>query len=297
MPKAPLKNLFCFGLGFTGSFLAGKLQTDGWGVSGTCREVDRTALLASGGLKVFIYNGDQVAPDLIAALKRASHILVTIPPRSDGEDRVLEHFGEIIKASSRLKWLGYLSTTGVYGNRNGEWVDEASELKPTFDHQKRRAEVEQRWMTMAREQGAPVHIFRLAGIYGPGRNLIERVRQGKVKRIDQPGLVFNRVHVADVAQTLIASMNHPSPGSVYNVADDLPSAPAEAAAYACQLLGVDVPPLMSLQEAELSEMGRSFYLTHKRVSNRKIKREPAIQLLYPDYQKGLQAILNQEKNG
>jgi nucleoside-diphosphate-sugar epimerase len=225
----------------------------------------------------------------------ASHVLVTIPPQKDTGDVVLKHFKKILTGSAQLRWLGYLSTTGVYGNRDGHWVDETSQLKPGFDHQRRRVEAEGQWRNFYREHQVPVHIFRLAGIYGPGRNLLQRVRLGSAKRIDQPGLVFNRIHVEDVVQVLSASMDHPHPGAIYNVSDDVPSSPAEAVAFACELLHFEMPPLIAMEDAELSKMGRSFYLTNKKVRNHKIKEELGVQLRYPDYKTGLRALLDIER--
>ncbi|NIQ04117.1 MAG: NAD-dependent epimerase/dehydratase family protein [Nitrospinaceae bacterium] len=218
---------------------------------------------------------------------------MTIPPQKSGGDVVLKNFERVLVEGSHLKWVGYLSTTGVYGNRNGDWVDERSEVRPEWAHQKRRAAVESQWLALHREHGIPVHIFRLAGIYGPGRNLLQRVRQGAVRRIDCPGLVFNRVHVDDVVQVLTASMADPHPGTIYNVSDDRPASPLEAVEFACRLLQVPAPPLVSLDDAGLSEMARSFYLTHKRVRNSKIKEELGVTLRYPDYQSGLRSLLEE----
>ena len=227
-------------------------------------------------------------------MREASHVLVTIPPQKDAGDVVLRNFKKILADGSQLQWLGYLSTTGVYGNRDGDWVDETSELKPGFDHQRRRVEAEDQWRDLYQEHQIPVHIFRLAGIYGPGRNLLQRVRQGSARRIDQPGLVFNRIHVEDVVQVLCASIDHPHPGAIYNVSDDVPSSPAEAVAFACGLLRVGVPPLIAIEEAKLSKMGRGFYQTNKKVRNHKIKEELGVQLRYPDYKVGLRALLATE---
>ncbi len=288
-------HLFCFGLGFAGSTLAHKLRAEGWRVSGTCRKNDRENFWAEAGVKSFVFDGGEVSEGVKNEVREASHVLVTIPPQPDEGDVVLRHFEKCLTGNSHLQWLGYLSTTGVYGNRDGDWVDETSELQPEFDHQKRRAEAEEQWLGLYREHRVPVHVFRLAGIYGPGRNLLERVRQGIAKRIDQPGLVFNRVHVEDVARVLTASMARPRPGAIYNVSDDLPASPAEAVAYACELLHVDPPLRVSLEDAGLSEMARGFYLTNKKVRNRKIKDELEVQLRYPDYKTGLLSLLESER--
>jgi nucleoside-diphosphate-sugar epimerase len=288
------KKIFCFGLGFTGSALVREVRARGWTASGTCRENAHKDVWAGAEVESHYFDGKEVSKAIENAVREVSHVLVTIPPQKDAGDVVLKYFKKILIGSSQLRWLGYLSTTGVYGNRDGDWVDETSELKPEFDHQRRRVGAEGQWRDIYRENQVPVHIFRLAGIYGPGRNLLQRVRQGSARRIDQPDLVFNRIHVEDVVQVLSASMDHPHPGAIYNVSDDLPSSPAEAVAFACELLHVEMPPLIALENAELSKMGRGFYLTNKKVRNRKVKEELGIQLRYPDYKVGLRALLSTE---
>ena len=291
---ASTKKLFCFGLGFTGSVLVRDVRARGWVASGTCRENTHKDVWTETGVQSYCFDGKETSEAVENAVREASHVLVTIPPQKDAGDVVFQHFKNILTDSSNLRWLGYLSTTGVYGNRDGDWVDETSELKPGFEHQRRRMAAEEQWRNLHREHQVPVHIFRLAGIYGPGRNLLQRVRQGSARRIDQPGLMFNRIHVEDVVQVLKASMDHPNPGTIYNVSDDLPSSPAEAVAFACDLLHVDVPASIALEDAELSGMGRSFYLTNKKVRNHKIKEELGIQLRYADYKVGLRSILETE---
>ena len=288
------KRLFCFGSGFTGSALVREIQARGWAASGTSRENSHKEVWADIGVQLHRFNEQEVSKAIEKGVREASHILVTIPPQKEDGDVVLKHCQKALAGSSQLQWLGYLSTTGVYGNRDGDWVDETSELKPEFDHQRRRVQAEEQWRDLFREHQVPVHIFRLAGIYGPGRNLLKRIRQGSARRIDQPGLVFNRIHVEDVVQALCASIDHPQPGAIYNVSDDVPSSPTEAVAFACDLLRVDVPPLIALDDAELSKMGRGFYLTNKRVRNHKMKKELGVQLRYPDYKAGLKALLPTE---
>jgi len=285
------KHLFCFGLGFTGSAFVSKVQAQDWVVSGTYRESSHKDAWSGSGVQSYYFDGDKISEELRSAVRQASYVLITIPPQKEAGDVVLKHFKEILVNCSQLEWLGYLSTTGVYGNRDGDWVDETSELKPGFDHQRRRAKAEGQWRDLYQKHRVPVHIFRLAGIYGPGRNLLQRVRSGSAKRIDQPGLVFNRVHVEDVVQVLCASIVHPYPGAIYNVSDDLPSSPAEAVEFACDLLNVEVPPMVSLENAKLSNMGRGFYQTNKKVRNQKIKEELGVRLRYPDYKTGLRALL------
>ena len=288
------KKLFCFGLGFTGSALVREFRLRGGGASGTCRENIHKDVWAEEGVQSYCFDGKETSEAVENAVREASHVLVTIPPQNESGDVVFNHFKEILKDSSQLQWLGYLSTTGVYGNRDGNWVDETSALKPGFDHQRRRVEAEELWRDLYREHQVSVHIFRLAGIYGPGRNLLLRIREGSTRRINQPGLVFNRIHVEDVVQVLSASIDRPHPGAIYNVSDDVPSSPSEAVAFACELLHVEVPPLIALEDAELSKMARGFYLTNKKVRNHKIKKELGVQLKYPDYKEGLRALLATE---
>jgi nucleoside-diphosphate-sugar epimerase len=190
-----------------------------------------------------------------------------------------------------LAWVGYLSTTGVYGDRDGGWVDETSELRPSGARGRRRVAAETAWLDLWRDRGVPVHIFRLAGIYGPGRSPFDALRAGTAKRIVKPGQVFSRIHVDDLASVLLSSIARPRPGAVYNVCDDEPASPADVVAHAAQLLGAPPPPLVSFDEAALSPMARSFYADNKRVSNALIKTELGVRLRYPDYRAGLAAIL------
>ena len=196
-----------------------------------------------------------------------------------------------------LVWLGYLSTTGVYGDRSGGWVDEESELHPSGERGRRRVAAEAGWLDLWRRSGAPVHVFRLAAIYGPGRSPIEALRVGTAKRIAKPGQVFSRIHVEDLASVLAASIARPQPGAVYNVCDDEAAPPEAVVAYAAGLLGIAPPPLVPFEEAGLSAMARSFYDDNKRVSNARIKSELGVTLRYPTYREGLAAILRAEARG
>jgi nucleoside-diphosphate-sugar epimerase len=187
-----------------------------------------------------------------------------------------------------------LSTTGVYGDRGGDWVDESSALAPTGARGSRRAAAERGWLDLYRRHNVPLHVFRLAAIYGPGRSPFAALRAGTAKRIDKPGQVFSRIHVEDLASVLCASMTQPRPGAVYNVCDDDPAPPEAVVAHAALLLGMPPPPLLPLAEAGLSPMALSFYGDNKRVRNRLIKEELGITLRYPDYRAGLAAILAAE---
>ncbi len=284
-------HLFCFGLGYSALALGRWLQAEGWVVSGTCRSADSAAALRGAGFCATPFERDRALST--EALSGVTHILVSVPPDDIG-DPVLAAQGDDIAAIDGLSWLGYLSTTGVYGDRAGGWVDETATLSPTGERGRRRVAAEQNWLDLWRNRGAPVHIFRLAAIYGSGRSAFDALRAGTAKRIDRPGQVFSRIHVDDLASVLIASMNRPRPGAVYNVCDDEPAAPEAVVAHAAALLGIPAPPLVPLEAAALSAMARSFYDDNKRVSNRLIKTELGATLRYPSFRAGLAAMLADE---
>lgn len=285
------KRLFCFGLGYSARHLAARLKSEGWQIAGTCRSGDASAALAEQDIETHRFDGTAPMHPLPAALVNASHILSAVPPGADG-DPVLARHGADIAALETLEWAGYLSTTGVYGDRDGGWVDEESPRIPSGERGRRRVTAEDCWLDLWRAHHVPVHLFRLAGIYGPGRNALETVRAGRARRIDKPGQVFSRIHVDDIAQILIASIANPDPGEAYNVCDDEAAPPQEVIAYACDLLGVEPPPLVPFEEAELSDMARSFYSDNKRVSNERIKRALGVRLQWPTYRDGLTALLD-----
>ena len=277
MPMAEHR-LLVFGLGYTARALVQRLGPE-WTIIGTTRD-------GRGDCEQF--NRDRKLPS--SAFAGVTDILVSIAPDQEG-DPVLDLHADDIAALSNLHWLGYLSTTGVYGTRDGGWVDETAERRPTGERGERRVAAETAWIGLWRQRGVPVHIFRLAGIYGPGRSAFDALRAGNARRIDIPGQVFSRIHVDDIANVLLASIAKPQPGAIYNVCDDEPAAQAEVVAYAAKLLGVEPPPLVPLADAELSPMAKSFYADNKRVANALIKEELGVTLTYPDYRAGLDAIL------
>ena len=289
-------HLFCFGLGYTALALGRRLVASGWVVTGTCRSAKRQALLRESGFSAVFFGRNRPADP--TALNGVTHLLVSVPPDAAG-DPVLALHGDDIATLPRLSWLGYLSTTGVYGDRGGGWVDETAQLLPTGERGRRRVSAEEGWLGLWQNRGVPVHVFRLAAIYGPGRSAFDALRAGTGRRIDKPGQVFSRIHVADLASVLIASMARPRPGAVYNVCDDDPAPPAAVVAHAAELLGVAPPPLVPFEVARLSPMARSFYDDNKRVANRLIKTELGVTLRYPDYPIGLAAIWSDEtcRNG
>lgn len=288
MAKAEPFRLFCFGLGFSARALARRLAAAGWAVAGTTRAPETAAELRASGVEAWRFDRDH--PLDPAALEGTTHILVSIAPDESG-DPVLDLHAADIAALPDLKWIGYLSTTGVYGDWQGAEVDETSELRGAKGRNLRRIEAEAAWLALHEEHGLPVQVFRLAGIYGPGRSALDQVRAGRARRIDKPGHLFSRIHVADIAKTLQASIARPHPGRVYNVCDDEPAAAAEVTAYACQLLGVEPPRLIPLEEAEMSPMALSFWQDNRLVSNRRLHEELGVTLDYPNYRAGLAAIL------
>jgi hypothetical protein len=285
--------LFCFGFGYTAEALARNLDPR-WRIAATCREAARRSVLTGRGVETWIFDGERPLADPIETMAGTTHLLSSVRPGREG-DPVLARHGPDIARLPGLRWLGYLSTTGVYGDRAGGWVDESGDLHPTGTRGRGRVAAEAAWLELWRRHGLPVHIFRLAGIYGPGRSAFDSLRQGRAQRIDKPGQVFSRIHVDDIAAVLAASMGKPNPGAVYNVCDDDPAAPSEVIAYAAGLLGLEPPPLVPFAGAKLSDMGRSFYADNKRVRNDRIKRELGVELAYPDYRRGLAAILESER--
>lgn len=279
--------LFCFGLGYTARRLALRLMSEGWQVAGTVRDKQSIEEIESLGIEVFPFDRGQPLKNPVAMLKSATHLLSSVPPDAEG-DTVLDTHGETIgDLSHTFKWIGYLSTTGVYGNRNGNTVKEGDALEPTSARAHLRVEAESRWLSLY------AHIFRIAGIYGPNRGVLEDVRRGRAKRIDKPGQVFSRIHVDDIGQVLTASMAAPDAGAIYNVCDDEPAPPIQVVTFACELLGVRPPSVQSFDEAkkEMSPMSLTFWADNKRVDNRRIKDDLGVQLLYPDYRQGLRASL------
>lgn len=287
------KKLFCFGFGYTARYLAKELVKQGFQIAGTTRDIEMRDELREQGVEAYAFDHNQPLMNPEKVFKDVTHILVSTPPDGHGDPAYNMHHMDMPFIPT-LQWVGYLSATSVYGNHDGEWVDEEVEVNPTSIRGSRRALAERQWLELWYRDAVPVHIFRLAGIYGPGRSAIETVRVGNAKRIDKPGQVFSRIHVEDIVQTLIASMENLSPGNVYNVADNLPIQSHEVIAHACELIGIEPPELISWEEAELSPMAASFYKENKRVSNEKIKNELGVKLLYPTYKDGLKAILEKE---
>ena len=277
-------NLFCFGLGYCADYLSAKLIKQGWQVSATCRTSEKAAVLEASGIRPVLLSGKKVT---VTDLGKADHILISAPPEQDGSDPVL-NFAEAALAAlqDQIKWVGYLSTTGVYGDHQGAWIDEETPAGLLSERGQRRVAAEAQWATT----GLPMHYFRLAGIYGPGRNSLRALQNGTARRVVKQGQVFSRIHLADITRILEASMANPNAGRAYSVCDDTPAPPQDVVTYAAELMGVSPPALQDFATAELSPMARSFYGENKRIRNNRIKEELGVSLEYPDYRAGLSAL-------
>lgn len=276
-------------MGFCATALARHLPAGSWNVTGTTRSLARVEELRRAGFDACLF--DEVTPD---SLRGTTHVLISTPPGAAGDPVLHAHRTHLARLSPGLGWLGYLSTTGVYGDHSGKWIDETAPLLATSERATRRVKAEQAWLAWGCEANVPVQIFRLAGIYGPGRSQLDAVRAGTARRIVRPGQVFSRIHVDDVAATLLASISQPDPGRIYNVCDNEPASPHEIIGFACTLLGREPPELETYEQASktMSDMALSFWQDSKRVSNQRIRDELNVELQYPTYREGLTSILN-----
>jgi nucleoside-diphosphate-sugar epimerase len=279
--------LFVFGLGYSASVFARAMKGKAGWIGGTVRSADKAERLRAEGIDAVVFDGSAPTDSAGEALAEATHLLMSIAP-GDG-DPVLAHHRADIAAARHLRWIGYLSTVGVYGDHGGAWVDEDTEPRPARGRSTARLAAERAWGKLAGECGIPLAILRIAGIYGPGRNALVNLAEGKARRIVKPGQVFNRIHVDDIAAALIAAIDRDA-GGIFNLADDEPSPPQDVVAFAAGLMGIEPPPEILFAEADLSPMARSFYGENKRVANGRIKRELGILLRYPTYREGLTAL-------
>ncbi|CAN5165226.1 SDR family oxidoreductase [soil metagenome] len=282
-------NLFVFGLGFSGRTIAERRMARGDHVAGTVRSPDKAQVLAAAGLSARVFGPDGRDSTIDADLMESDALLISVPPGNAG-DPVLAAYARQIAAAPRLRWIGYLSTIGVYGNHDGAWVDEQTPATPTNARSCERADAEQAWLAFGAANDIAVHIFRLAGIYGPGQSQLVQLARGTARRVIKPGQVFNRIHVEDIARAVDASLERPRAGAIYNVTDNEPAPPQDVVTFAAMLCGVDLPPELSMDDAGLTEMGRSFYAESKRVRNDLLRNELGVTLAYPTYREGLTAL-------
>jgi nucleoside-diphosphate-sugar epimerase len=278
-----------FGFGYSALHVSQRLRTAGVEVTATVRNRAKAESLKQAGITARVFSPEHCDAEIASDIAASDAILISIPPDQSG-DPVLSTFQDAIAAAPNLRWVGYLSTVGVYGDHAGQWIDERTPASPQQQRSRIRAAVEQAWLTFGASRGAALHIFRLAGIYGPERNQLAQLASGTARRIVKPGQVFNRIHVADIAAVVEASLAHPRGGAIYNVSDNEPAPPQDVVAYAAQLCGIEPPPEIPFDSAELSAMGRSFFSESKRVRNDLIRQELGVELRYPTYREGLTAL-------
>ncbi|MFI5014757.1 MAG: SDR family oxidoreductase [Hyphomicrobiales bacterium] len=287
-------NLFILGLGYAATIFARRKIADGYRVGGTVRSEAKALMLRSEDIEAAVFDARDEDPSVVErALREADALLVSIPPGVMGDLLPQRLAGAVIGNAERLRWIGYLSTVGVYGDHGGAWVDEATPCAPVSGRGQARLAAEARWSELGARADKPVIVFRLPGIYGPARNALVAVRAGTARRIVKPGQVFNRIHVEDIATALGASVTNDTESAIYNLTDDEPSPPQDVVAYAAELLGVETPPEIAFDEAQLSPMAASFYGENKRVLNSQIKRALGFAPAFPSYREGLRALLDQ----
>lgn len=281
--------LLILGLGYSAGFFARAALARGWEVTGTSRSAERAAELSREGIRTLVFGGFAVSSPLAKAVAEAEAVLVSVQPGEDG-DPVLQRLRTELATAPALRWIGYLSTIGVYGDQGGAWIDESQPVNPGSARNRLRVAIEEDWLALGRESGKAVQIFRLSGIYGPGRNPIAKLREGKATRLVKPGQVFNRIHVDDIAGILMASLAQPRNGAIYNATDDEPAPPQDVVSFAAGVTGLEPPPEIPFAEAKLSPMAASFYGENKRVSNALVKRELGYAFRYPTYREALKAL-------
>lgn len=294
--------LFCFGFGSSAQALANRLKEHSdankggngppWRIEGTCRSVEKQTALKDQGVTAHVFDGQEMFAGAADLLAHVTHVLVSVPPQSDGgADPVARVFGDLLTANMpALQWIGYLSTTGVYGDHQGGQVVEDTPRTPAGPRGQRRVDAEEAWEALHKEKGLPLHIFRLAGIYGPHSSQLRSLKAGKARRIVKQGQIFSRIHVDDIAAVLAASMTQPNSGAIYNVCDHEAAPPQDVVAYAAKLMGREAPPEIMYEEADLTPMARSFYGESKRVDNHRMIHELGVVLKYPTYKEGLKAL-------
>ena len=278
-----------FGFGYSALHISQGLRTAGAEVTATVRSGAKAETLTKAGITAHVFSPEYCAKEIAADVMASDAILVSIPPDASG-DPVLSTFKDAIAAAPKLRWVGYLSTVGVYGDYGGRWIDETTPASPRQERSRIRAAMERAWLKFGASHEIALHIFRLSGIYGPQRNQLVQLAEGTARRIVKPGQMFNRIHVADIAAVIEASLAHPRGGAIYNVSDNEPAPPQDVVAFAARLCGIEPPPEIPFNSAELSAMGRSFFSESKRVRNDLIRRELGVQLRYPTYREGLTAL-------
>lgn len=279
---------FIFGAGYSAKAFAAAREDGSIAIAGTTRSPEKFDALRRVGIEPFAFDGQALSPELLASLKQATHLVVSIAPDDGGDPAYALLAGSVASLAPDLRWIGYLSTVGVYGDHAGDWVDEQAECRPVSRRSVLRVEAEKQWLALGEGTGLPVAILRLSGIYGPGRNAFVNLADGTAKRLIKAGQVFNRIHVSDIAGALWHLADR-GLGGIFNVTDDMPAPPQDVVTYAAELMGIEPPPEISFDSAQLSPMARSFYGENKRVSNAAIRRA-GFCFLYPDYRAAFDAM-------
>jgi len=284
-----MRKLFIFGFGFSSTAIAEKARGDFDVICGTSRSVEKVERLRGDGYEAEVFDG-QATSELKAQLADTTHIVMSISP---GEgDLVLSAFPDLLELAPKLQWIGYLSTVGVYGHHDGAWVDEQSELRPVSKRSIQRVAAEKAWAKLGQENNIPLSIFRLSGIYGPGRNWFINIEKGTSRRLVKPDQVFNRIHREDIGQAVTLAMRE-NIGEVFNITDDDPAPPQDVVTHAHELMGKTPPPEVDFETADISPMARSFYGENKRVSNQKSKEVLRLEYQWPNYKVSLKRLWNE----
>lgn len=280
--------IFLFGAGYSARAFSRLMTGEAERIDGTTRNEQNFPLLEKSGIAPIIFDGETASPDLIDRLAKSTHVVISISPRESGDPSLAIVEDALRRPGNTIRWIGYLSTVGVYGNHDGNWIDETAPLAPTSRRSLERVEAESAWGALSECHGTPVALLRLSGIYGPGRNAFVNLERGTARRIIKDGQVFNRIHVDDIAGSLrfLAGTNS---GGAFNITDSEPAPPQDVVAYAAELMGVAIPPEIPFEEADLTPMGRSFYGENKRVSNKRIK-ALGYDFIYPDYKAAFSAM-------
>lgn len=278
------KKLLIFGYGYTARAVAKQLASTSWQVVSTSREAEN---YAQAMIDVIDFDHAQ------SALAECTHILITIPPHETGDPVITQYAEVIAQHQQSLQWLGYISTTGVYGDQQGAWVDEATPTQPDNERSQRRVIAENAWLALGRQCKVPTHIFRVAGIYGPERNIIQRLQSGEAQNIVKPGQFFSRIYVDDLARVLIVAMQQANESEIFNICDDEPAGSHEVMQYVADQLKLPMPPAIPFEQAELSPMAKSFYQSNRRVRNQKMKDKLSVHLQYPTFREGYLELIRQ----
>ncbi len=280
-----MTHLLILGAGFSGKAIGETFKAAGFTVSGTTRSAEKAETLRALGIEPVVYDGMTLSEELVADMASTTHVVQSIAPGKDGDPLFRAGSPALSALMPKLKWAGYLSTVGVYGDHKGAWVDEETALNPVSVRSIERVEAENHWLAFGKASGIPVAVLRLAGIYGPGRNALRNVEEGTARRLIKQDQVFNRIRVEDIGSSALF-LSQKGLGGIWNITDDEPGPPQDVVAEAARLMGLPTPPDIPFETAELSPMARSFYGENKRVSNARL-RAAGFEFRFPNYRQSL----------